>query len=87
MVEPQLEHLVAMRVSVEDLHRLLEENARLSKKVDELQARGTEMTQERQRWRDPARIKELAHKAASILAVDDDDKFIEHCMRELVEAS
>jgi hypothetical protein len=56
----------------------------VSKQRDELQARMTEMVQERQRWRDPVRIKELARKHAA--QGDDAVPAYEDAMRELVEA-
>jgi hypothetical protein len=51
-----------IRVNLEDLSKWLVELRYLRKQVTELQARGTEMAMERQRWRSPQRRAEVMEK-------------------------
>ena len=90
----QVDEGETIRVSPLGFALLIMENLRLSEKVDELQMRGSEMTKERQRWRDPHRRQELAAataaKCGTFACNNEFDQAAEweiaEAMRELVEA-
>lgn len=58
---------VVVKVGVFDLGVLLGEVHRLRTQVTALQTRMTEMALERQRWRDPARMTDIATKYAGTM--------------------
>jgi hypothetical protein len=81
-----------IKVDAMSMFDLLAENKRLREQVQELQERGSEMAKERQRWRDPERMKKFARTAVAHTMVIEEitDEFvlgvILRAMRELVEA-
>jgi hypothetical protein len=82
--------LPVMVVGWDTLRATLNEVARLSKQVDDLQTRGSELVKERQAMRDPNRATKLAFKLASEVvvastteSVGNDGEFFEEVTRIL----
>lgn len=71
-----------IRVDAVSVAAIVVENERLRIQVKDLQERGTQMAMERQRWRDPSRMKAIADEWKG----DGDPGIYVEAMRELVEA-